>query len=111
MFRECCALAAQKFAEAYQNTIFVKFYGNSNEKTKKLIHDLSVHELSATPHFTFWRDGEVLRQHSGASKSKMLAALNAVLGDWDNPLTGANPFKKQVFTSRLMGPSAPDAAV
>lgn len=90
--------------------IFLKFYGNSNEKTKKLIHELAAYELTATPHFTFWRNGEVLRQHSGASKSKMVAALDAVLGEWDNPLTGANTFQRQVFTSRLMGPSGLAAA-
>ena len=46
--------AAQKFAEAYPNTIFLKFFGNSNEKTKKMIRDLA---SPTTPHFTLWRDG------------------------------------------------------
>ena len=101
--------SSQKLAEAYEKVIFVKFYGNSNEKTKKLIHDLAAHDMSATPHFTFWRKGEVLQQFSGASKSKMFAALDAVLEEWDNPFSGAGAFKRQVFTSRLMGPAGPPA--
>ena len=47
--------------------------------------------------------GELLGEHSGASKSKLLTALDRLLGDWDNPLTGANAFKRQVFSSRLIG--------
>jgi len=49
-----CTLASQKFAEAYPNTIFVKFYGNSNEHTKKMIQDIAAPN---TPHFTLWRNG------------------------------------------------------
>jgi len=48
--------------------------------------------------------GELLGEHSGASKSKLLNSLDRLLSDWDNPLAGANAFKKQVFSSRLIGP-------
>ena len=47
--------------------------------------------------------GELLGEHSGASKSKLLTSLDRMLSDWDNPLSGANAFKKQVFSSRLIG--------
>lgn len=94
----------EKFAEAYPNTIFVKFYGNSNEHTKKMIQDIAAPN---TPHFTLWRNGERLAEHTGASKEKLFSALNSVLADWDNPLAGANQFKKQVFTARILGPSGP----
>jgi hypothetical protein len=43
----------------------------------------------------FVLSGELLGEHSGASKSKLLNALNQMLSDWDNPLTGANAFKRQ----------------
>jgi len=51
--------------------------------------------------------GERLAEHTGASKEKLFSALNSVLADWDNPLAGANQFKKQVFTARILGPSGP----
>ena len=44
-----------------------------------------------------------MSQHTGASKGKLLTALENVLADWDNPMAGASPFKRQVFTSRLTG--------
>ncbi len=131
-------VALQKFAEAYQETIFLKLYGNSNANTKAIFQRL---EVPLTPHFTFWRNGagalkcfhtqttpsgdglcgggtpavclsghrcntmeaqppfcagpsmsrrltrvcvaicagEMLGQHSGANKAKMLAGLDSVL--------------------------------
>jgi hypothetical protein len=48
-------MGVQKFAEAYDKTIFLKFFGNANAKTKALFRDrLSTPQ---TPHFTFWRNG------------------------------------------------------
>jgi len=50
-----CHVCTQKFAEAYDKTIFLKFFGNANAKTKALFRDrLSTPQ---TPHFTFWRNG------------------------------------------------------
>lgn len=90
----------EKFAEHYPETIFLKLYGNSNANTKAIFQRLKV---PMTPHFTFWRNGEMLGQHSGASKGKMLDGLQKVLQDWDNPLAGANKFKQQVWSAKLLG--------
>jgi len=91
----------ERFAEAYPETIFLKFFGNSNENTKALFQDRI--QAPMTPHFTFWRAGEKLAEHSGASKGKMLATLDRVLQDWDNPIAGASKFKQQVWSARLLG--------
>ena len=54
-----CRFCTQRFAEAYNKTIFLKFFGNANAKTKALFRDrLSTPQ---TPHFTFWRNGGSLR--------------------------------------------------
>lgn len=96
----------ERFAEAYPDTIFLKFFGNSNENTKALFQDRL--DTPTTPHFTFWRDGKKLGQHSGANKGKMLKGLNTHLSEWDNPIAGASKFKQQVWSARLLGPgSAP----
>lgn len=91
----------ERFAEAYPETIFLKFFGNSNENTKALFQD-RLH-TPTTPHFTLWRNGEKLAEHSGANKGKMLASLDSHLSDWDNPIAGASKFKKQVWSARLLG--------
>lgn len=91
----------ERFAEAYPETIFLKFFGNSNENTKALFQE-RLH-TPTTPHFTLWRNGEKLAEHSGANKGKMLASLNANLSDWDNPIAGATKFKQQVWSAQLLG--------
>ncbi len=40
--------------------------------------------------------GDKLAEHSGASKGKLLAALDKKLQEWDNPIAGASKFKQQV---------------
>ncbi len=60
--QEDAHVCAQKFAEAYDKTIFLKFFGNANAKTKALFRDrLSTPQ---TPHFTFWRNGARMSTHA-----------------------------------------------
>lgn len=52
----------QKFAESFSQTLFLKFYGNSNADCKHLIEErLSV---PLTPTFTFFRKGALLARKS-----------------------------------------------
>jgi Ca2+-binding EF-hand superfamily protein len=90
----------EKFAEHYPETIFLKLYGNSNANTKAIFQRLQV---PMTPHFTFWRGGAMLGQHSGANKGKMMESLQKYLQEWDNPIAGANKFKQQVWSAKLLG--------
>ena len=45
----------QKFAEAFSETLFLKFYGNSNEDCKHLIEERL--QVPLTPTFTLFRKG------------------------------------------------------
>ncbi|BDA40816.1 probable thioredoxin at C-terminar half [Coccomyxa sp. Obi] len=91
--------AYQKFAAQYVNTIFLKFFGNENEYTKHLFETRL--NTPNTPTFTFWRRGEKIHQHSGGNKVKMEDALQRHLLPEENPLTGANAFKRQVWHAKL----------
>ncbi|CAL5225664.1 g8524 [Coccomyxa viridis] len=91
--------AFQKFASAYAKTVFLKFYGNHSEGTKHLFETRL--QTPMTPTFTFWRQGKQLHEHHGANKVKMDAALQSLLEPDENPLTGANAFKKQVFQAKV----------
>ena len=45
--------------------------------------------------------GEKIHQHSGGNKVKMEDALQKYLLPEENPLTGANPFQRQVWHAKL----------
>ncbi|KAK9916986.1 hypothetical protein WJX75_009515 [Coccomyxa subellipsoidea] len=91
--------AYQKFAAQYVNTIFLKFFGNENEYTKHLFETRL--NTPNTPTFTFWRQGGLVHQHSGANKVKMEDALQKYLLPEENPLAQANAFQRQVWHAKL----------
>eukprot|EP00193_Tetraselmis_chui_P016741 CAMPEP_0177790450 /NCGR_PEP_ID=MMETSP0491_2-20121128/23361_1 /TAXON_ID=63592 /ORGANISM="Tetraselmis chuii, Strain PLY429" /LENGTH=345 /DNA_ID=CAMNT_0019312525 /DNA_START=198 /DNA_END=1237 /DNA_ORIENTATION=- len=71
------------FAEHYPEVRFVKFYGNSNERTKTLFKDEL--KVKGTPWFYFYRNGEICGNTSGANASKLEEAVRGMLRPDERP--------------------------
>ncbi|KAK9805892.1 hypothetical protein WJX73_001761 [Symbiochloris irregularis] len=89
----------EKFAKAYENAVFMKFFGNANENTKHIFTT----RLKAphTPSFYFLRKGTVIHSFTGANKEKLEGAMQTCLLPEENPVANANSFKMQVWRSNL----------
>uniref|UniRef100_A0A061SGG2 Ef-hand domain-containing thioredoxin n=1 Tax=Tetraselmis sp. GSL018 TaxID=582737 RepID=A0A061SGG2_9CHLO len=73
----------QRFADVYKECRFVKFYGNSNEKTKALFKDRL--RVKGTPWFFLFRDGEEVGGSQGSNKSRLEENLRSVLREDELP--------------------------
>mmetsp|Transcript_32043 Transcript_32043/g.82062 ORF Transcript_32043/g.82062 Transcript_32043/m.82062 type:complete len:374 (-) Transcript_32043:164-1285(-) len=74
-----------QLAEHYPEARFVKFYGNSNERTKTLFKDEL--KVKGTPWFYFYRDGKIVGEASGANADKIEEALWKAMPAEERPAT------------------------
>jgi thioredoxin 1 len=89
-------------AGAYAAVTFVKFHGNSNDRTKALFKERL--RAKETPAFAFLRDGKpVAPLVAGANAGKLIAALGGVLAPAEDPLAGAPEIEVAAFAARLPG--------
>lgn len=89
----------QKFAAAFSNTLFLKFYGNSNENCKHLLEERL--QVPYTPTFCFFRKGAQIANVTGTNRGRLYAMLLDLLKPEESPLTQMNTFQQQVWRSKL----------
>ncbi|CAD7703082.1 unnamed protein product [Ostreobium quekettii] len=76
----------KKLAERYRAATFLKVLGNLNASTKSLMRDRL--GVAATPAFYFFRNGEVVDSHTGASRQKMETGVIKNLKPEEHPAEG-----------------------
>lgn len=69
----------EKTALHYQDCIFLKFYGNSNEGTKALFKDRL--KSRTTPSFFIFKDGNILSSWTGANAKRLETNLREAYGE------------------------------
>ena len=66
----------EKLAEHFTDAVFCEVVGDRNESTRGMMRSL---KIRATPTFLFFRNGEVIHQHSGVNPQKMIDALKVAV--------------------------------
>lgn len=76
--RPCKAFGRKysRFAQQFNDTIFLEIFGDESTDTRKLMIDM---QIKSTPTFRYYRNGEVLGSHTGISEEKLRAAVLANL--------------------------------
>lgn len=85
--RPCKAFAGKyaKIAESYPEVAFAEILGDESMETRGMMIEM---EIKSTPTFMMYANGELVHRISGASKEKLIGAIQDVVHDeLEDPMT------------------------